>query len=420
MQNLTNHQTFKVRLPQYMKEFKCIGSECEDVCCRSWKVTIDKKTYDKYKMISKVELKEKLDKNITRLESGSNDTKYAKIENDSTTGFCPFLSPNRLCVLQERFGEEYLCDTCAVYPRAINKVDDILEESGEMSCPEVAKRALLNPEGIKFEETEIKFKRSKILNKVVELQYPASKQKLKMSFWQIRKFTLELVQNRSLRLADRLIVLGIFYEKIQRFLKENRIDEIPDLIAGCKDMLENKTMKKSLAQLPNNVALQIVLLKQLTDKRVANGIASQRYADCYAEFLKGVNFDKASNVVEIAAKYKLAYRKYFEPFIKDNEYILENYIVNYIFKHVTPFANTDYENIFSDYGMLVVSYAVVKMQLIGMAGFHKGINENLVIKLIQSFGKTMEHNDNYRKDALNILQKNGCTTMAHMAILIKN
>jgi lysine-N-methylase len=70
--------------------------------------------------------------------------------------------------------------------------------------------------------------------------------------------------------------------------------------------------------------------------------------------------------------------------------------------------------------MLVVSYSAVKMQLIGMAGFHKGINENLVIKLIQSFGKTMEHNDNYRKDALNILQKNGCTTMAHMAILIKN
>ncbi|HJP19417.1 MAG: lysine-N-methylase [Gammaproteobacteria bacterium] len=420
MQNLTNHQTFKVRLPQYMKEFKCTGSECEDVCCRSWKVIIDKKTYNKYKKISKAEIKEKLDKNIKRLESGSNDTKYAKIKNDSTTGFCPFLSTNRLCILQQRFGEEYLCDTCAVYPRAINKVGDVLEESGEMSCPEVAKRALLNPEGIKFEEKEIEFKRAKILNKVLELQYPDSKQKLKKYFWQIRKFTFELVQRRSLRLADRLIILGIFYEKIQKIMEGKRIDKIPDTIAGFQDMLKNETLKKSLAQLPNNIALQMVLLKQLIDKRIANGISSQRYADCYAEFLKGVNFDKASNVVEIAAKYKLAYRRYFEPFIKDNEYIMENYIVNYIFKHVTPYANTDYENIFSDYTMLVVSYSAVKMQLIGMAGFHKGINENLVIKLIQSFGKTMEHNDNYRKDALNILQKNGCTTMAHMAILIKN
>jgi lysine-N-methylase len=345
---------------------------------------------------------------------------YAKIKHDSTTGFCPFLSANRLCSLQQRFGEEYLCDTCAIYPRAINKVDDVLEESGEMSCPEVAKRALLNPRGIKFEETEIEVKRSKIVNKVVELQCPASKQKLKKYFWQIRKFTLELVQNRSLRLADRLIVLGIFYEKVQKFLKENRIDEIPDLIAGCQDMLENEILKKSLAQLPDNIVIQMVLLKQLTDMRVANGIISQRYAECYTEFLKGVNFDKASNLVEIAARYKLAYLRYFKPFIKDNEYMLENYIVQYVYKHITPFENTDHENIFSDYVMLVASYAAVKMQLIGMAGFHKGINAHLVIKLIQSFGKTVEHNNNYRKDVLKILEKNGCTTMAHMAILIKN
>lgn len=415
-----NHRIFKVRFPQYMKEFKCTGSECEDMCCRSWKVIIDKKTYNKYKKISEVELKEKLDKNIMRLESGSNDMKYAKIKHDSTTGFCPFLSANRLCVLQQRFGEEYLCDACATYPRVINKVDDILEESGEMSCPEVAKRALLNPEGIKFEETEIEFKRSRILNKVVELQCPDSKQKLKKYFWQIRKFTFELVQRRSLSLADRLIVLGIFYEKAQKFLKENRADEIPDIIAGCQDMLENETLKKNLARLPDNVATQMVLLKQLTDKRIANGITSQRYADCYTEFLKGVNFDKASNLFEIVARYKLAYRRYFEPFIKDNEYMLENYIVNYIFKHIIPFANTDHENIFSDYVMLIVSYAAIKMQLIGMAGFHKGLNAHLVIKLIQSFGKTVEHNSNYRKDMLKILQKNGCTTMAHMAILIRN
>ena len=29
--------------------FECIGSECEDHCCRDWSITIDKDTYDKYK-----------------------------------------------------------------------------------------------------------------------------------------------------------------------------------------------------------------------------------------------------------------------------------------------------------------------------------------------------------------------------------
>jgi lysine-N-methylase len=355
-----------------------------------------------------------------RLESGSNDTKYAEIKNDSTTGCCAFLSDNRLCTLQQRLGEEYLCDTCNIYPRVINKVDDILEESGEMSCPEVARGALLNPEGIKFEETEIEAERSNILNKVVEQQCPASEQKPDKVFLTIRKFTLELVQRRSLRLADRLTVLGIFYEKVEKYLKENRIDEIPDLIAGCQDMLENETLKKSLTQLPYNVTLQMVVLKQLTDKSIVKGIISQRYVDCYNEFVKGVNFDKAPNLAEIAVRYKLAYRGYFEPFIKDNEYILENYVVNYIFQNMSSFGNADNENIFSDYLMLIVSYATIKMHLIGIAGFHKGINAHLVIKLIQSFGKTMEHDGDYRRDVLEILQKNGCTTMAHMALLIKN
>ena len=415
-----NQRSIKVRFPQYMKEFKCTGSECEDVCCRSWKVIVDKKTYNKYKEISEGEIKEKLDKNVMPLESGSNDTKYAEIKNDSTTGSCAFLSDNRLCILQQHLGEEYLCDTCNIYPRVINKVDDLVEESGEMSCPEVARGALLNPEGIKFEETEIEAERSNILNKVVEQQCPASEQKPDKVFLTIRKFTLELVQRRSLRLADRLTVLGIFYEKVEKYLKENRIDEIPDLIAGCQDMLENETLKKSLTQLPYNVTLQMVVLKQLTDKSIVKGIISQRYVDCYNEFVKGVNFDKAPNLAEIAVRYKLAYRGYFEPFIKDNEYILENYVVNYIFQNMSSFGNADNENIFSDYLMLIVSYATIKMHLIGIAGFHKGINAHLVIKLIQSFGKTMEHDGDYRRDVLEILQKNGCTTMAHMALLIKN
>ncbi len=35
----------KMRYPIYLKEFKCIGGECEDSCCIGWDVDIDKFTF---------------------------------------------------------------------------------------------------------------------------------------------------------------------------------------------------------------------------------------------------------------------------------------------------------------------------------------------------------------------------------------
>jgi len=64
---------------------------------------------------------------------------------------------------------------------------------------------------------------------------------------------------------------------------------------------------------------------------------------------------------------------------------------------------------------------MIKMHLIGMAGFHK---ENFavehVIQLIQSFSKTIEHNVQYLRDVKELLKKHEFTTMAYMSILIKN
>lgn len=51
-----------LRIPEYVKEFKCIGAECEDDCCHGWSVFIDKDSYDSYKEDKNIEMKEKYDK----------------------------------------------------------------------------------------------------------------------------------------------------------------------------------------------------------------------------------------------------------------------------------------------------------------------------------------------------------------------
>ena len=44
-------------LPEYIKDFKCVGTNCIDSCCIGWDIEIDKKTYKKYENSSNKEIK---------------------------------------------------------------------------------------------------------------------------------------------------------------------------------------------------------------------------------------------------------------------------------------------------------------------------------------------------------------------------
>ncbi|MGI6550523.1 MAG: flagellin lysine-N-methylase [Syntrophomonadales bacterium] len=131
-----------------------------------------------------------------------------------------------------------------------------------------------------------------------------------------------------------------------------------------------------------------------------------------------MQYTREAAVEEIAVRYQESEEKYFRPFMADHEYILENYLVNHVFRNLFPFSGE--KSLFDNYVMMIVHYALIKMHLIGMAAFHQGLTDELVIKLIQSFAKTVEHNQQYLQYAFRLLKDNGYTTMAYMAILIKN
>lgn len=132
--------------PQYMRRFMCIGSQCEDTCCFGWRVNIDRATYRKYRRVTDPELRQELDSCIKRNRSQPGEQNYARIKMDRGKA-CPFLNEESLCRIQLRLGEEFLSDICVTYPRVANLVNNVLEKSATMSCPEAARLALLNPGG---------------------------------------------------------------------------------------------------------------------------------------------------------------------------------------------------------------------------------------------------------------------------------
>ncbi len=79
------------------------------------------------------------------------DDNYARIELDGPA--CPFLSEG-WCAIQKKLGEEYLSIMCSAYPRVMNIVDDVLQRSLDLSCPEAARIVLLDPNPMQFDEEE--------------------------------------------------------------------------------------------------------------------------------------------------------------------------------------------------------------------------------------------------------------------------
>ena len=70
----------KVLKPFYYDDFKCIAGDCIDNCCHAeWEISIDKKTYKKYRKL-KGQWGNKINNNIGRIRSNISDLRYGKIK----------------------------------------------------------------------------------------------------------------------------------------------------------------------------------------------------------------------------------------------------------------------------------------------------------------------------------------------------
>ena len=399
----------EILIPEYLTKFSCIGASCEDTCCAGWKVAVDKTTFQKYRNISKPGIKEELKKYITRERSNPSDFSYGKIKM-TENNVCTMLTEDGWCKIQAELGEEFLCHTCSVYPRIIKEVDNRLEKSLTPSCPEAARLLLLNEAGINFIIDEEQTKKNILVDAKLDSEE-------KPHFWELRMFTIEMLQNRKQSLDVRLIVIGMFFQKIGEIPIKDWAIQLEPVMTRYKNIINDEEQIQLLLNLPENLSFQMNMAKELLSYRLMGGISSQRYLDCVNDMINSLQLNDETDINDSILLYKRFYTEYYVPFMREYEYILENYAVNYVFKNLFPF---DQPNLFESFVMLSVNISIIKLHLIGMAGHHKGLTTELVIKLIQSYAKTIEHNVSYLQNVREMLNESGYSTMAHMIVLLKS
>jgi lysine-N-methylase len=409
-------KTRQLLVPKYMKEFQCIGTACEDSCCIGWRVNIDEPTFKKYTKVRDEQLTPLFDKHVTRNRSNPSAGNYAKIRMGAG-GLCPFLNEEKLCNVQLKLGADHLSNTCAQYPRINNEVNGEMERSATTSCPEIARLVLLNPNGIEFEQQEEEAETRIFPAKNINSESVQNINRAQRYFWDLRIMTINLLQNRTYRLHDRLIILGMFLQRVHGCIDRNEVHQIPKVIEEYTIIVNQGVLREELDKIPVQIAVQLELAKEILDQRFPHGVNSQRYMNHIAQFLFGLAYTKESTVEEVTARYMEGYEKYYAPFMNEHEYMLENYLVNYVYKNMFPFSEKDVHDSFV---MLVIHFAMIKLLLIGISRHHKGLNEEHVVDLVQSFSRTVEHSNAYLTKVHNALKDSELTSMAYMAILIKN
>lgn len=401
-------------VPKYLSEFKCIGPACEDTCCAGWNITIDKKTFNLYRnKIQHSEFKKKLEVNVKRNRKSQSDEMYGKFNLDSDNK-CNMLLENGLCSIHQELGEEFLCNTCAIYPRHYTKVDQVLESSLTLSCPEAARLVLLRKEGIDFIETE------DFENKKTLITSEISSDKT-TRFWNLRVFIIQILQDRTQSLEIRLILMGLFLQACQQIKDDHWDIEFPKIAEDFFNRLHNEEFITSLSNIQGNTSFKLNLLRELIRYRLSGGVTSPKYLNILEDIIGSLALEEdAENNVKDFEKSKSvlvqSQTAYYEDFMKEHEYILENYCVNYIFKNLFPY---DQENLFKSYMIFIVQFTLIKLHLIGLSAKHKGLTPESVLLCIQQISKVIEHDSNYLQGVLKGLEDADYNTMAHMFVLIK-
>ena len=133
--------------PDFYGRFRCRASACRHSCCRGWEIDIDENTLELYRGL-RGEWREKMDAAIASDDFGA----HFRLTEDER---CPFLQQDGLCELICAFGEDALCDICALHPRFYELVGSYELAGLGLSCEAVC-ALLLAEEGeltLRCEET---------------------------------------------------------------------------------------------------------------------------------------------------------------------------------------------------------------------------------------------------------------------------
>ncbi|MBR3498423.1 MAG: flagellin lysine-N-methylase [Selenomonadaceae bacterium] len=361
--------------PQYVSRFKCDGSKCDAHCCKEeWNIAVDEDTRKQYERLGAAvtaHLKFHDDKGQYLLDFGGEK-------------YCPFLNEKKLCRLQLKHGESFLSRTCATYPRITNLFGYFLERSLILSCPVVAEMILFEDAPMTFEFVEVPEEIHSHGGKIF-LQRTESTEELRAHIIEIQAAMISILQERTLTLDQRLIVLGFFVDRLGEIFSDFDADALTKLIAAYES-------KKFLAeQVPR-------MLRAVTfDAEKFFGLMRRLMDEVFGAdtMLKNKKF-----LDTVIVDAPLISEKKF--FVAERAGFFENYLVNELFLNIYPWKFED-GNIAQNFSAFVTEYKF--FELITFSAARKGFGSRKdLIEVTNWFTTRFDHTKELKRKIFTLVK----------------
>ena len=395
--------------PFYYNNFKCTGGECIDNCCsNNWNIDIDKKTYKKYKKL-RGSWGEKINRNISRNRRDSNFLKYGKI--NLKNGKCTLLNEEGLCTLHSDLGEEYLCNTCKMYPRLINKYGKIYERNLYISCPEVARYIINMKENFSFnieEETLSDLDKAYIFNNKKD-------ENLYNLLWESRILAMEVIQFKEIDLWKRIVFLKLIVDKVQNRIDESNYNNYLELLNILRSEITNINVINSLDNIPVALDIKLKFIQSILQAKNNQGSSNEKYSNLIEEYnalFEQVNTDE--NILDSIEKKQ----KEFNTYLKDKENILENLLIYLIYTYFMEALNT--KDVNKAVTKIIINYVMIKTFLLARYNKNnKELKEEDFVEVFYIFSRVVEHNSVFLNELYKNIKEAGYDNINYVTILVR-
>jgi lysine-N-methylase len=307
----------------YYDSFTCSADKCSFTCCQEWNIEVDDDTYIKWNRLS---LTKQNNHYLDQYVKQKDGTRIIALNEQKQ---CPFLNQQKLCNLVLNFGDEVLSETCAIFPRQIQKFADRKEYSLVSCCPEVVD--LMN------QQDEICFTKNMFdMDEDILLQ--------------IRTMMITIMQNQRFSISKS--VMMIFYILLDIYQKESvlkkEIDEYKD-----------EAVLKKLSDTINNMQFSSLDTIDENNELFLDMAENYRKQELYTSYLEPITVIAESLSRDYDKLKMITQLQKFEKQFSSYEKLFRNYIAVEIFSN-SLMPESDLESLVVMIQWIAMEYAIMR------------------------------------------------------------
>lgn len=401
---------FEVRtalMPLCYKDFHCLMSACQNNCCGGWEIAFSKKDYLKIKRSARSpELQAILSEGLARLRDKGTEQCYAHFSLNEEQ-VCAFLTEEGLCRLQQECGAEALPVVCRDYPRKSFYTTAAKEYALSPTCEGVLALLWDLPQGIDFLEEDLPKQDWRIAKASGGYGW----------FPQVRSLCVDVLQERSLPLPQRLLLLGLLLRRLRDagWEREGAVEAWLDWGA---QQLRDPAAAASLAGLPRD-RIGFLTHNMGTLMAIYRDNSPRNQAFCHS-LLAALSADGENWKASGLERYSMDTKRYqameyqLESLPGPLEAFFENLMVMTAFYMAFPMMDTP-EALWRSYVELCLLYSFFRFA--SVCGCGQEVSRERLFQVVGAANRGLLHNGTRREALADDLLKDG-GLLAKMAILV--